>query len=77
MERAEVAGPGFVNLWLSDEWHAAALEAILGAGERYGAFQPSAKRATVRRVRFSPEPPIQSGSRACRGLGLFGAFTRR
>ena len=33
------------------------------AGGRYGAFQPSAKRAAVRRVRFSPAPPIQSGRR--------------
>ena len=33
VERAEVAGPGFVNLWLSDGWYAAALEAILAVGE--------------------------------------------
>src|SRR5438094_45027 len=33
------------------------------SGERYGAFHPSANRAAVRRVRFSPAPPIQRGER--------------
>src|SRR5207249_3375793 len=45
------------------------------AGGRYGAFQPSAKRAAVRRVRFSPAPPIQSGKRFWSGFGLLGAST--
>ena len=32
VERAEVAGPGFVNLYLRDEWFSAALGEILAAG---------------------------------------------
>src|SRR5205085_5854018 len=61
--RAEVAGPGFVNLWLSDEWYAAALEAILGAGETYGG-PPAAEplRIQVEMVSANPTGPITVAS---------------
>jgi len=36
LDRYEVAGPGFLNLVLSDEWHTAALRQVLSAGERFG-----------------------------------------
>src|SRR5215831_13598825 len=36
VERAEIAGPGFVNLFLADAWFADALRAILAAGDAYG-----------------------------------------
>ena len=32
LERAEVAGPGFLNLFLSDDWHRRALGSVLAAG---------------------------------------------
>jgi arginyl-tRNA synthetase len=35
--RFEVAGPGFVNLFLSDDWYRRALRTVLDAGERFGA----------------------------------------
>jgi arginyl-tRNA synthetase len=35
--RAEVAGPGFVNLTLSPAWFADTVEAILAGGDRFGA----------------------------------------
>jgi len=63
VERAEVAGPGFVNLWLSDEWHAAALEAILGAGETYGASRAAEPmRIQVEMVSANPTGPITVAS---------------
>ena len=34
-----------------------------------GTFQPSAHRATIASVRFSPPPPTQIGSSACTGRG--------
>jgi arginyl-tRNA synthetase len=37
LERAEVAGPGFLNLVLSDAWHHRTLRWVLDAGERFGA----------------------------------------
>src|SRR5204862_102284 len=36
VERAEVAGPGFVNLFLRDEWFTSALAEILEDGDAYG-----------------------------------------
>ena len=37
MERVEVAGPGFLNLFMTDAWYPGALAGLLGAGDRYGA----------------------------------------
>jgi arginyl-tRNA synthetase len=63
VERAEVAGPGFVNLWLSDEWYAAALEAMLGAGEGYGASRDAEpQRIQVEMVSANPTGPITVAS---------------
>ena len=36
VERAEVAGPGFVNLFLRDEWFASALAEILAGSNAFG-----------------------------------------
>jgi arginyl-tRNA synthetase len=57
--RAEVAGPGFVNLWLSDEWLAAAVGEMVEAGETFGsgsAAQP--ERVQVEMVSANPTGPI-------------------
>jgi len=63
VERAEVAGPGFVNLWLSDEWYAAALEAMLEAGDGYGAPRAvEPKRIQVEMVSANPTGPITVAS---------------
>jgi arginyl-tRNA synthetase len=63
VERAEVAGPGFVNLWLSDEWYAAALAGILEAGEGYGAWRAAEpERVQVEMVSANPTGPITVAS---------------
>jgi arginyl-tRNA synthetase len=36
LERAEVAGPGFLNLFLSDGWHRRTLQYALAAGDGFG-----------------------------------------
>ena len=36
IERVEVAGPGFLNLFLTDAWYAAALRDVLAAGDGFG-----------------------------------------
>jgi arginyl-tRNA synthetase len=36
LDRFEIAGPGFLNLVLSDEWHLTALRQLLGAGDGFG-----------------------------------------
>jgi arginyl-tRNA synthetase len=63
VDRAEVAGPGFVNLWLSDEWYVQALSEILEAGEGYGgAFADPAERVQVEMVSANPTGPITVAS---------------
>jgi arginyl-tRNA synthetase len=56
VERAEVAGPGFVNLWLADEWYAAALGAILAAGPGYGGSSEAEQRERVQVEMVSANP---------------------
>jgi arginyl-tRNA synthetase len=59
VERAEVAGPGFVNLWLAPAWYLAALAEILEAGESYGGgFADHAERVQVEMVSANPTGPI-------------------
>jgi arginyl-tRNA synthetase len=59
VERAEVAGPGFLNLWLDREWYGEALAEILEAGDGYGAGSATApERIQVEMVSANPTGPI-------------------
>ena len=59
VERAEVAGPGFVNLFLVDAWFVGALRAILDAGEEFGRGWPERReRVQVEMVSANPTGPI-------------------
>jgi arginyl-tRNA synthetase len=61
--RAEVAGPGFVNLFLADGWFAGALAEILAAGPDYGAgFAEHRERVQVEMVSANPTGPITVAS---------------
>ena len=61
VERAEVAGPGFVNLFLGDDWFAAALGEILADGEAYGSGAAEQQdRVQVEMVSANPTGPITS-----------------
>src|SRR5215216_6530670 len=63
LDRVEVAGPGFLNLFLSDGWHAAALADVLGAGERHGAGSPEVpERILVEFVSANPTGPLTAAS---------------
>jgi arginyl-tRNA synthetase len=63
VERAEVAGPGFVNLWLSPTWYLDALREILEAGEAYGGgFADPVERVQVEMVSANPTGPITVAS---------------
>ncbi|MBA3331256.1 MAG: arginine--tRNA ligase [Actinobacteria bacterium] len=63
IERAEVAGPGFVNLWLEPSWFGEALGDIVEAGERYGAGSaPSGERVQVELVSANPTGPLTVAS---------------
>jgi len=63
VERAEVAGPGFLNLWLTRDWYERALAEILEGGERYGAGEPAeGERILVELVSPNPTGPLVVGS---------------
>jgi arginyl-tRNA synthetase len=60
VERAEVAGPGFLNLWLADSWYAEALAEI---GDDYGGGQAEEReRVQVEMVSANPTGPITVAS---------------
>ena len=59
VERAEIAGPGFVNLFLADSWFEAALAAIVAAGADFGAGSAEVgERIQVEMVSANPTGPI-------------------
>jgi arginyl-tRNA synthetase len=61
LERVEVAGPGFVNLFLSDEWYRRAM-ARLGSGAGLGpAPTSSPERVLVEFVSANPTGPLHVG----------------
>jgi arginyl-tRNA synthetase len=63
VERTEVAGPGFVNLWLTDAWYSGALGGMLAGGPDYGAgFAESRQRNQVEMVSANPTGPITVAS---------------
>jgi arginyl-tRNA synthetase len=63
LERVEVAGPGFLNLVLSDAWHRRALGSVLDAGERFGAGGADpVERISVEFVSANPTGPLVAAS---------------
>jgi arginyl-tRNA synthetase len=59
IERAEIAGPGFVNLFLDDGWYVAALGAILADGDAYGGGSASERLSVqVEMVSANPTGPL-------------------
>jgi arginyl-tRNA synthetase len=63
VERAEVAGPGFVNLWLAPPWFGEALGEMLERGEGYGGgWAAEPERVQVEMVSANPTGPITVAS---------------
>jgi arginyl-tRNA synthetase len=59
LERAEVAGPGFLNLFLADAWYRDALRGVLDAGAEYGgAPAGTGERVLVEFVSANPTGPL-------------------
>jgi arginyl-tRNA synthetase len=62
LDRVEVAGPGFVNLFLSDAWYRRALTALLAPGDALGpAPTASPERVLVEFVSANPTGPLHVG----------------
>src|SRR5204863_4544415 len=47
VERVEVAGPGFLNVFLAQDWFVGALVALLEAGDAFGAGSPEQPERVV------------------------------
>jgi arginyl-tRNA synthetase len=63
VERTDVAGPGFLNLWLTPSWFGAALAEILEAREEYGGGSAKAReRIQIETVSANPTGPLTVGS---------------
>ena len=64
LARFEVAGPGFLNLFLADRWYADALRGALEAGEGFGGGGAAARaeRVLVEFVSANPTGPATSAS---------------
>jgi arginyl-tRNA synthetase len=62
-ERVEVAGPGFLNVFLADDWFATALRELLDAGDAFGAGSPEApENVLVEFVSANPTGPLTAAS---------------
>lgn len=62
IDRIEVAGPGFVNLFLSDAWYQRALASLLEAGESLGPAPIAApERVLIESPSANPTGPLHVG----------------
>ena len=63
LEKVEVAGPGFLNLFLSDGWFREALSGVLAAGDAYGSGTATrSERVLVEFVSANPTGPTTAAS---------------
>jgi arginyl-tRNA synthetase len=61
VERVEVAGPGFLNLFMADRWYLEALAGMVEAGEEFG-HGDAGERVDVEFVSANPTGPITVAS---------------
>ena len=63
VERVEVAGPGFVNLFLADRWYRESVAALLDAGNEFGRGAPNRpERVLIEFVSANPTGPLHAAS---------------
>jgi arginyl-tRNA synthetase len=61
VEKVEVAGPGFLNLFLADAWYLEAVDGVLAAGDAFGAGSRG-ERVQVEFVSANPTGPLTAAS---------------
>jgi len=63
LDRVEVAGPGFLNLFLTDGWYAGAVDWVLDAGDAFGRLTADpAERVNLEFVSANPTGPLTAAS---------------
>src|SRR5919197_18314 len=60
VDRIEIAGPGFVNLFLADRWYREAVVALLGEGLGFGGGARQRKRVLIEFVSANPTGPLHA-----------------
>ena len=66
VERVEVAGPGFLNIFVTDGWLHDALRDVVASGASYGAGEPNGKRVQVEFLSANPTGPLHDRPRTQR-----------
>jgi len=61
LERAEVAGPGFINFFVTDDWLYDVLREVIAAGAGYGRAEPTGRSVQVEYVSANPTGPLHVG----------------
>jgi arginyl-tRNA synthetase len=75
LERTETAGPGFLNLFMSDAWLIDALGGVIAAGDRFGASeQADGSPVNLEFVSANPTGPVHIGH--ARGAAYGDALAR-
>ena len=70
IDRAEIAGPGFLNFYIGDAWYDAAVDTVLSEGENYGRSDfGKGKRVLVEFVSANPTGPMHIGNARGGALG--------
>ena len=70
IEKAEVAGPGFINLFLSERYYAAIVNDVLNLGDNYGqSDMGKGKKVMVEFVSANPTGPMHIGNARGGALG--------
>jgi arginyl-tRNA synthetase len=74
--KTEIAAPGFINFWLSDEFLLGEAEHIMSDGARYGAPRKKSQRVLVEHTQINPnkEPHIGHLRNACIGDALMKLY---
>jgi arginyl-tRNA synthetase len=67
--KTEVAGPGFLNFFTTDQWLHDALREVVASGAAYGRPQPNGLRAQVEFVSANPTGPLHVGHARNAALG--------
>jgi arginyl-tRNA synthetase len=69
IKKVEVAGPGFINLFLGHGWLHDVLAEVLRRGDRYGREAPRGERVQVEFVSANPTGPLHVGTARNAALG--------
>ena len=73
--KSPLAGPGFLNLFMSDEWLIEALGGVIAAGEQFGALEPAHRDSVnLEFVSANPTGPVHIGH--ARGAAFGDALAR-